>query len=244
MDARREGQQAPVLAVLRHLARDARAPVLELDADHQTRGADVADDARQRGVELVERRPRLGAARRDVVEHALLGEDVERRDGRRARDGVAAVGAAHAALELRRRDVGARHDGRERVAAREALGRDEDVRRRGRARALRGVHEARAPDAALDLVRDVQRAVVVAEPAHGPQEVRRRGHVAALAEHGLDQDRRDLRRRDLLLHEQVELREREVVADPAVRVGVRREEGPKKKRVAKAGSGDAGRTDP
>ena len=75
-------------------------------------------------------------------------------------------------------------------------------------------HPPGAPDAALHLVEDEQYPVRVAPLAQPGEEGGRRGDVAALAEHGLDDERRRVRRRRLLLEHEVELVERAVDAEP------------------------------
>ena len=83
----------------------------------------------------------------------------------------------------------ARH-ARHREAAADALGDRHDVGRD--ARPFIGEELAGAADAALDLVEDQQQAVLVAELAQAPQRLRREDADAALALHGLEQDRRGL----------------------------------------------------
>src|SRR4029079_12823406 len=106
----------------------ARLPlcVAELVADHQAEASDVGDllepvgDATQGVLEL-------RAAHRRVLDELLVLDDVEGRDGRRAGDGVRAVGAALRAGPglLHQRAGGG--DAREGEARGEALCGDEDV---------------------------------------------------------------------------------------------------------------------
>ncbi len=86
-----------------------------------------------------------------------------------------------------------RDDHPDRQARAEALGERRDVGRH--APMLAGEHAAGAADTRLDLVRDHQDAVAVAQRAQPRQEARRRDDVAALALDRLDEHRRHLARR-------------------------------------------------
>ena len=89
------------------------------------------------------------------------------------------------------RGLGGGKAGADREAAAERLGERHDVGRD--AGALIGEQLAGAADAGLHLVEDQQQAVLVAELAQRPQELRRHHAHAALAHDRLDQDRGGLR---------------------------------------------------
>src|SRR5437667_240891 len=73
---------------------------------------------------------------------------------------------------------------------------------------LDGEELAGAPEARLDLVRDEEHPVTVAQLTQLAHEVEWRGDEAALAEHGLDDDRGDSLRGDLRLEEALEVAHR------------------------------------
>ena len=78
-------------------------------------------------------------------------------------------------------------------------------------------HAPRAAEAALDLVGDQHDAVGVTDAAQPPQELRRRGIEAALAEHRLDDDRRDARGIDVRPEQLLERAERMLDGDTVIR---------------------------
>mmetsp|Transcript_47181 Transcript_47181/g.124343 ORF Transcript_47181/g.124343 Transcript_47181/m.124343 type:complete len:262 (+) Transcript_47181:395-1180(+) len=225
--ARRQQQHAALEARARDGGRERAAqPVVggrarhKLGSDHQPAPAHVAQQRRiaERGIDGAQAFLELRAARGGVLEDALLLEDVERRHRRRARDRVAAVRAAARVGRLRRRDLAPGKDGRERVAAREALGGDEDV---GRDLVMvDGPHPTCAPEAALHLVRDEQDAARGRPLAQPWQEAVGRHHVAPFTQHGLDEHGRDVARGRLLQQRRIERPERLVRADASVLVGV------------------------
>src|SRR5205814_9872524 len=88
------------------------------------------------------------------------------------------------------------HGRRERQAVRDRLRQADDVR--NHPRVLEAPHPAGPRKAALDLVRDVEDAVLIAQRAQLLQERRWGRVVAALALDRLDEDAGHLGRRDLL----------------------------------------------
>ena len=110
----------------------------------------------------------------------------------RAPHGVAAVGAAVGAGGPARHQLRRRADRREGEAGGDALGHDQDVGTD--AGLLHEEHVAGAGEPALDLVRDEQDPVFVADLPQSPEEGGRRRVVAALAQHRLQDHGRRLRR--------------------------------------------------
>src|SRR5687767_4303803 len=177
--------------------------VVELDGDHRAERADLAD---ARGTP--QRRELLDHDLADVVrarDEPFVAQDVERRETGGAGHRVAAEGRAvrpgpPAVMELTGSD-----DRAERQAAAERLREHEDVR--AHTDALRGGPGARPAKTRLHLVEDEERADAVRERAQAPQERRGRSDVAAFAERGLDEERRDVLRRQLVLEDRLDLRE-------------------------------------
>ena len=78
---------------------------------------------------------------------------------------------------------------------------------------------ARAAETGLDLIRDEQDAVTVAELPQLAQEIERRRHEPALAQDRLDHDRGDAVGRDLRFEEVAEVGERRLRRPAAIRIG-------------------------
>ncbi len=114
-------------------------------------------------------------------------------------DGRPGIGAAQAARRWRIHDRRLADHRCERKAARQALGKCHQVRLD--AGIFHREHPTRAGEAGLDLVDHEHDAVLVAEPAERLQELRRRDVEAALAHHGLDDDRCDPRGLDVVFEE-------------------------------------------
>mmetsp|Transcript_44270 Transcript_44270/g.118104 ORF Transcript_44270/g.118104 Transcript_44270/m.118104 type:complete len:262 (+) Transcript_44270:347-1132(+) len=139
-----------------------------------------------------------GAFHRDALRQPLLEQHIDRRDGRRARQRVAAERrrVEHRVLNVgppgaRPRHEGARrhHPAAKRLAQAEDVGHDAPV--------LEGEHAARAPHARLHFVEEQQAAVRVAKLAHRLEVPVGRDVDAALALHGLQQHARHLGPREV-----------------------------------------------
>lgn len=142
----------------------------ELDTDHETQTADVDGDAlgQHAGQLGAESRVELLGTGIAVLDDLLLVKDVEGGLGGGTGDGVTRVGTTHRSRGLLVHDLLARHDGRERVAGRDALGHDQDIGRD--AKVLDGKELAGATKAGLDLVADHQDAVLIAQSAETLEE--------------------------------------------------------------------------
>ncbi len=120
---------------------------------------------RPRAGALIVRRPSMNSACRALTPSStsVVLIDVEHRAGDRAGERIAAVGRAVHADRERARDLGRGQHRADREAAAQALGAGQDVGHD----ALLHVREQRAgaAHAALDLVEDQQRVVLVAQPA-------------------------------------------------------------------------------
>ena len=141
---------------------------------------------------LAKRMSPISRARADEV---AVAQRLDRGERRRARDGVAAVGTAEAALVDRVHQLGAPGDAGERHAAGQSLGGRDDVG--DHALVVDGEPVAGATEAALDLVGDEDDAV-----GRGPLRQRRQESVgrhdeAALALDRLDEQSGDVLRADL-----------------------------------------------
>ncbi len=182
-------QQAPVEARLLEALgqRRVRHPAValagadELQGDHEPQAPDIADGgppstARAQAVE------QLGAARPRVRHQAFLLDDVQRGEGGRAGNDVAAVRAAVRARWEPVHQVRAGQDPRQGQAGRDALGHDQDVRLDVPVTDREQL--AGPPEACLDLVGDQQDPVLPRDLAQAGQEPGRRHDVAALAETG------------------------------------------------------------
>ena len=158
---------------------------VELGAEHEAAAAHL-DDARERGEpgrELRASFPHRGEQR--------LVERLDDRAGGGADDGVAAERAPVVSrLEAVRGCVGD-EERADREAVGEALCERDRVRRH--AELLPREEAAGAADAALDLVEEQERAVLVREHAGGGEELGGGGMDPALSLHRLDQDRADVR---------------------------------------------------
>jgi hypothetical protein len=164
----------------------------------------------QAGVDAL---PHLDRAGQEV----RVGDGLETLDGRRAGDGVPAVGRAQPSgvdgvHHLGRPDhAGQRHPGRERLPDRDDVGDDAGV--------LDAPQRAGAAHPGLDLVVDVEDAVLLAAGLQALDEGRRHHGEAALALDRLEDDARHRGRVHRGLEHPVERVERILRADPAVRVG-------------------------
>jgi len=166
----------------------------ELHADHQPESAHVGH--------AVVFRHQSSQPLLEVVPHGGgVGDEpaFEQLDGlQRGGDGdrVAAEGRGVRA-RLPVHQVGTSHTRPHRDARGDALRQRDDVRLE--AVVVAREHPPRAPHARLHLVDDEEDPVLVADAAQAVEELARRGDVAALALHGLDDDGRDLvgRRRGL-----------------------------------------------
>ena len=138
-----------------------------------------------------------------ALEDALFLEHLQHGERRRAGDRVAGIGAAEPAGPAGVHDLRAPDHGREREAARDRLRERVEVRRD--AVVLHGEHAAGASGAALDLVRDEQDSMAVAQLAQAHHEFLRRDVEAAFALNRLDDDGRDAIGGDVALED---LRER------------------------------------
>lgn len=176
----------------------------ELDRAHQAQAAHVVHHVGKVGLERLQRRGHFGPARVHVGEDVLGRERLRHGDAGRARHRVARVRAAHGPGLLRVHQLLAAHDAGQGEPVGDPFRHDQDVR--PHAVVLDGEHLARAPEAGLHLVRDEQDVVVVADLAHPLEIPLRRGHVAALAQHGLDEDGRRVAGRGLALQQQLQLR--------------------------------------
>ena len=183
----------------------------ELESEHRPEPAHLADllDARCDLVQaasdplaqLLGLLPELGAS--DLVEHRERG---------RAGDGVAAEGAAEPAGLGRVHHLGPSCDRGQWQPAAERLARDEQVRLD--AVALDRPDGAGAADAGLDLVVDVERAVLPAELGEASRKVVGERDEPALALYRLDDDTPDL----VLGKERLDAADRVVRRHAAVRV--------------------------
>ena len=108
------------------------------------------------------------ADRRDAIEQVRLFDLVENGQAEAAGDGVAAEGRAVMAGLDHAFDRRAGEDGAERQAAAERLGQRDDVG--DDAALLEGEERSGAPEAALDLVEDQDRAGAVGDAARGGEE--------------------------------------------------------------------------
>ena len=132
---------------------------------------------------------RLLTARRRVLDQPAL-EQLDRREGRRAGDRVAAVRGAVGADAPRFHDLRGRDHRAQGHAAGDALGGEQDVRLD--APMLDRPHLAGPPGAGLDLVGDEQDAVLRAQLPEPLEEAVLGDDVATLALDRLDHDRGDL----------------------------------------------------
>ncbi|MEJ7721783.1 MAG: AMP-binding protein [Ilumatobacteraceae bacterium] len=167
--------------------------VVELGADHQTRSAHLTDPRRLVGGELLEAVGELTPALDDVVEETGRRHHGDRRQRGGATDRVAAVRAAVAAARPGIVELAAHAERREGEARGDALRHADHVGLD--AVVLDGEQRAGAPEAALHLVGDEQHPVLPAAFDQALDERLRRRDVAALAEHGLEDQRRRLGRR-------------------------------------------------
>ena len=162
-------------------------------AEQQAFAAHFGDHRRIAVLDLREPLLEQNADPFDVVEEARREHDIERRIGRAHRQRIAAERRAvrsggHAFRGL----VGRKH-GADRKTAAQRLGERHDVGRD--AGTLIGEQLAGPPHAALHLVEDQQKAVLVAKLAQRLEKRRRDGAHAALAHQRLDHDGRSLGRR-------------------------------------------------
>mmetsp|Transcript_104633 Transcript_104633/g.293219 ORF Transcript_104633/g.293219 Transcript_104633/m.293219 type:complete len:506 (+) Transcript_104633:65-1582(+) len=242
--ARRQHEHAAVERLAGHGVGEALAGDggVELAADHETKASHVGDSDGGGCLHLPHPGHELIAPCEDVLQHALLLEDVQGRERGGDGNGIAPIGAAHAADLLRRRQLRPRRHHGERVARGDALRGDEDVGHD--AEVLHGPLLACAAEAGLHLVRDQQDVVLGAPLAEALHEAGGRHDVAALAEHRLDDDRRDLGGLRLLQEDQVEGLEGLLRRHAGVLVGVPRPCGARRQRpgalaaVADGGAGD------
>src|ERR671922_125888 len=177
----------------------------ELDREHRAEPADVAD--RRKAVLPAHHPLAHGLADRPrALDESLLLEDVEDGQRGRLRDRVADVGAADRGVGRRVHDLGAADHPREREAGGDRLRDDHEV---GLDAVVLDRPHATGPSVArLHLVDDEHDPVLVADPTHSAQELARRDDEAALALHGLDDDRRHLLGRDLRHERPPEVAER------------------------------------
>ena len=187
----------------------------ELDREHRSEAADVAD-LRMPLLPLQHPAPNGLADALGTVDEALVLEDVEDGERGRQRDRVADVGAADRAVAGRVHDLRLAEHARERQPGGDRLGDRDQVGLD--AVVLDREHPAGAAEAGLHLVDDEDDPVPVADRAHAREELRRRDDEAALALDGLDDDRRDVLRRDLRDERALERGERGVGVDAAVLV--------------------------
>src|SRR3954451_4706306 len=174
----------------------------ELDRDHETETPDVADGGVTRGKRL-QPSQELVTALAGIRDEPLVLDHVERGVRRRARDDVAAICPAMRAGLPGGHHLGACEDPGEWHPRSDALGDDEDVGLH--VPMLDREHLARAAESRLDLVRDEHDAVLPGDLPEPWQEAGRGHDVAALTEHGLDDDPRDAVGVDDLPEGQVEL---------------------------------------
>ena len=191
----------------------------ELEREHRAEPAHLADRLVPGG-ELVEPRPQQRRDLLGALAEARLGELVEHRARRRARDRVAAEGAAEPARVRRVHQLRLAGHGRERQAAAERLAGDDQVGLD--ARVLDRPDGAGAPAAGLHLVGDVDDPVPLAELLQRADELGRHRDEPALALHRLEHEAGDRVGRDVLLEQQLEAGERVLDRDAAVRIGRRR----------------------
>ena len=174
----------------------------ELEREHEPEAAHVADRP-MAPRELLEADEELLPASGGVFDEALVADDVERCVCRRARHDVAAIRAAVGARLPGVEEGPLREDPGEGKPGGDPLGHDDDVG--VDAPVLDREQPPGAAESRLDLVRDQEDPMFAGDLAESWQEPRRRDHVAALAEHGLDDDGRHLLRVDELVERQVEL---------------------------------------
>ncbi len=191
----------------------------ELDADHRAQPADVADHL----VALLHRRQRGRDALADLLaarEERRILHLLERDEAGGARERVAAERAAQTADVRCIHEVGATRDAGQRQPAAERLAPHDQIGLDAR-HLVDGQHGARPAHAGLHLVVDVDHAVLAADLDQSLDEAGRGGQEAALALHGLVDDRGHRLGVDLALEQLAHGGQRLGRADPAVGPGRR-----------------------
>ena len=158
----------------------------------------------------------VGDERRELARHeiaealgardeAVVADDLERREARSAGHRVATERRPMGAGEPALLKLAGRDDGAQRQTTAEGLREHEDVRRH--ADLLGREPRTGSPEARLHLIEDEERADTRRQLAQCTQERDGRRDVSAFTEHRLDEDRRDVLRRQLVFEKDVELRE-------------------------------------
>ncbi len=187
--------------------------LVKLHSNHQAQTAHIANQIGELTLQLEKTFAQFRRSRIHVVENSVALQNVERRAGSRARDGVTGKRSSHRSGGLLLHQIVGRCDSRENVAIGYAFCKDENVR--DNVFVLHGKVLASAAKAGLNLISNEQDVVLGAQLAQLGQIAFGSGHIASFSQHWLQDDCGSVAGRRLLLENQLDLLERIVAASSA-----------------------------